>query len=232
MRPLFPFYGSKWNTARHYPPPRGTVIEPFAGSAGYSTFYAPARVVLYDKDPILVGVWQYLIHVKPSEVLGLPDLDSGETVDALVLPQEAKWLIGFWLNRGSSQPKKTKTVYSARTDRAQLIWGERARERIARDVEGVRQWKVFLGDYTEVCLEDGTWFVDPPYVVKGCYYRYHTVDYANLARWCCTLPGQVIVCEQEGANWLPFHPLRIIKSTKGMSAEVVYTNKKKEEEED
>lgn len=23
MRPFFPFYGSKWNTARYYPPPRG-----------------------------------------------------------------------------------------------------------------------------------------------------------------------------------------------------------------
>lgn len=110
LKPLFPFYGSKWRDAKRYPAPGDHVVEPFAGSAGYSVFYEPSRVTLYDKDPIIVGVWDYLIRVSSAEVLSLPDLDVGQSVDDFPLPQEAKWLIGFWLNRGSAQPKKTRTA--------------------------------------------------------------------------------------------------------------------------
>jgi len=40
-------------------------------------------------------------------------------------------------------------------------------------------------------------------------------------------PGQVIVCENSGATWLPFEPFRTIKSTpgsrgKGHSSEVIW----------
>lgn len=230
MRPLFPFYGSKWRDAKRYPGPyNGTVIEPFAGSAGYATYWEPSRVVLYDLDPIIVGVWDYLIHVTASEVRALPDLEVGQSVDDLPnLLQEARWLIGFWLNRGSATPKKTKTAFSARTERQQLVWSERARVRIASEIEKVRHWEVFYGSY-ESCLRlDATWFVDPPYVDKGRYYRIRSVDYDRLGAWCHHLPGQTIVCEQAGAQWLPFEPLATIKSTRGTSEEVVWTQKSPE----
>ena len=102
MRPFFPFYGSKWNLSRHYPVPRyDLVVEPFAGAAGYSTFYEPRLVHLYESDPVLVGVWDYLLKVDADEILRLPDLPKvGDCVDDHPIPQEAKWLIGFWLNRG------------------------------------------------------------------------------------------------------------------------------------
>lgn len=226
MKPLFPFYGSKWRDARRYPSPHnGTVIEPFAGSAGYSTYWAPERVVLYDRDPIIVGVWDYLINATAAEIRSLPDLEVGESVDGLTqLPQEARWLIGFWLNRGSASPKKTKTAFSARVERQQLVWSERARVRIASDVEKVRHWQVCYGSYESCPRLDATWFVDPPYVVKGRYYRVHDIDYERLAAWCRRLPGSVIVCEQAGASWLPFRQMATIKSTKGTSDEVVWTS--------
>jgi len=225
VRPLFPFYGSKWRDAKRYHGPyNGTVIEPFAGSAGYSTYWEPRRVILYDRDPIIVGVWDYLIHVTASEVRALPDLEVGQSVDDLPnLPQEARWLIGFWLNRGSATPKKTKTAFSARTERQQLVWSERARVRIASEIEKVRHWEVFYGSYESCPRLDATWFVDPPYVDKGRYYRVRFVDYDRLGTWCRHLPGQTIVCEQAGATWLPFRPLATIKSTRGTSAEVVWT---------
>jgi hypothetical protein len=223
VKPLFPFYGSKWRDARRYPPPRnGLVIEPFAGSAGYSTYYAPECAALWDLDPYVVGVWEYLIGASRRDILALPDLDVGESVDNLNVPQEARWLIGFWLNRGSAQPKKTRTAYSARTERAQLIWGARARERIAGEIAGIRWWTVRQGSYETCPRGDVTYFVDPPYVDKGRYYRLHDIDYAHLAGWCRDLPGDVIVCEQEGAEWLPFEPLATIKSSNGFSAEVAY----------
>lgn len=64
LKPLWPFYGSKWRDAKRYGKPCGDlVIEPFAGSAGYSTFWAPKRVMLFDVDPYVVGVWRYLLSV-------------------------------------------------------------------------------------------------------------------------------------------------------------------------
>lgn len=222
LKPLFPFYGSKWRDAKRYAAPSGTVIEPFAGSAGYCVFYEPAKVVLYDLDPIIVGVWDYLINAKASEVLALPDLEVGQNVDSLALPQEVRWLIGFWLNRGSAQPKKTKTAFSARTERSQLVWSERARIRIASQVDRIRHWKIHYGSYQSAPRLNGTWFVDPPYVDKGRYYRVNDVDHVRLGDWCRHLPGTVIVCEQAGADWLPFEPLATIKSTRGTSTEVVF----------
>lgn len=225
MRPLFPFYGSKWRDARRYPPPRnGTVVEPFAGSAGYSTWHAPERVTLFDVDPYVVSVWQYLIGATPAEILALPDLEPGQSTDDLDLPQEARWFIGFWLNRGSAQPKKTQTAYSTRVDRQQLVWSQRARDRVAAEVESVRGWTVKQANYDEVPMLDATYFVDPPYVDKGRYYRFHDVDHDAIGAWCLGLPGDLIVCEQAGATWLPFRPLASIKSSKGRSAEVVYTS--------
>jgi hypothetical protein len=223
LKPFLPFYGSKYRDAKRYPSPRGSVCEPFAGSAGYSTYFNPRSVTLVDVDPILVGVWSYLIHVTPAEVLALPDLAVGESVDSLRVPQEARWLIGFWLNRGSAQPKKTRTAFSTRTERSQLVWGLRARERIAAQVDHIRHWRVIEGSYETAPRDAGTYFVDPPYVEKGKYYRHRLSkeDYPRLAGWCLDLPGDVVVCEQHGANWLPFEPLATIKSTRGTSAEVV-----------
>jgi hypothetical protein len=226
VRPLFPYYGSKWRDARRYPPPfNGTVIEPFAGSAGYSIWHAPERVTLFEVDPYVVGVWQFLIGVSARELLTLPDLEPGQSTDDLHLPQEARWFIGFWLNRGSAQPKKTQTAYSARTDRQQLTWSQRARDRIASEVEGVRHWTVKQANYDEVPRIDATYFVDPPYIDKGRHYRFSAVNHEAVGAWCLELPGSVIVCEQVGATWLPFQPLASIKSSKGRSVEIVYTRK-------
>jgi site-specific DNA-adenine methylase len=223
MRPLFPFYGSKWRDARRYGAPSSHVIEPFAGSAGYATFWEPDRVTLVDADPIIVGVWDFLIRASARDILALPDVEVGQDVREMGLSQEAAWLVGFWLNRGSASPKRTRTAFSARTDRGQLVWGERARQRIAGDVHRTDGWTVTLGDYTEAAADPGaTYFVDPPYVDKGRYYRVNTVDHGALASWVRSTPGRVVVCEQAGASWLPFEPLATIKSTRGVSREVVF----------
>lgn len=224
MRPFFPYYGSKWNTARYYPAPtHRTVVEPFAGSAGYATFYGGEKVILYDTDPIIAGLWSYLIGVSGRERISLPELpEPGDCVDDYNIPQEARWLIGFWLNRGSAQPKKSRTAYSSRTDRGQLNWGLRAKERIASQLDAIRSWKVVEGSFASVPDHKATWFVDPPYGEKGKYYRHGFDDYESLGPWCLTRRGQVIVCENEGAVWLPFEPLGSFKSSNGRSREVVY----------
>ena len=77
---------------------------------------------------------------------------------------------------------------------------------------------------------EATWFIDPPYSgnAGGCY-KYKKIDYESLAVWCRNRIGQVIVCENEGATWLPFKPFREIKGTEGrirsgVSKEVIWLN--------
>lgn len=225
LRPFFPFYGSKWRSAPFYPAPAySTIIEPFAGSAGYSLTYPTRNIVLVDADPTIAALWRYLIRVSPDEILRLPDIEPGEDVhDRTHLP-EARALIGFWINRGSSTPKRLRSAFSSRTDKAQLVWGGRARERIAAQLPFIRHWRIIEGSYENVDAPPSTFFIDPPYLDKGRYYRYRNIDYARLAMWCKERRGQVIVCENAGATWLPFEPLATIKATRGTSQEVSWVN--------
>jgi len=223
MRPFFPFYGSKWNIARHYPRPLpGLVVEPFAGGAGYATFYDCPQVALFDADPIVAGVWDYLIRVTAEEVSALPEMpEVGDHVDRYTLPQEAKWLIGFWLNRGSATPKKSRTAYSARTDRAQLNWGARAKERIIGQLPALSGWSITNAPYSRAPAS-ATTFIDPPYGDKGRFYRVTFSDFEALGRWCEHRSGLVISCEGPGATWLPFEPLGSFKSSLGRAQEMVH----------
>jgi hypothetical protein len=224
VRPFFPYYGSKWNIARYYPAPEHElVVEPFAGGVGYATFYGAKRAHLYDADPIVAGVWAYLMRTTPSEILALPELpEVGDSVGNYDLPQEAKWLIGFWLNRGSATPKKSRTAYSARTDRAQLNWSRRAKERIASQLHMIEGWRVTNAPFDQAEDEEATWFVDPPYGDKGRFYRVPFQDFDRLGRWCRTRRGLMIACEGPGATWLPFSALGSFKSTRGRATEVAY----------
>jgi hypothetical protein len=223
IKPMFPYYGSKWNIARFYPEPRGRVIEPFAGGAGYASFYGVGNALLIDKDPIIAGLWKYLVAVSPDEIMALPEMpEVGDHVDNYAIPQEAKWLIGFWLNRGSAQPKKSRTAYSARTDRAQLNWGPRAKQRIASQLPRIADWQVIEGGFDAAPEAEATWFVDPPYGDKGRFYRVGFKDFPSLGHWCRQRRGLTIVCEGPGADWLPFEPLGTFKSSLGAAAEVAY----------
>ena len=229
LRPFFPYYGSKWNIARYYPAPRFLhAIEPFAGGAGYSLFYGIPTVTLFDADPIIVGVWEYLLRATPAEILALPELpEVGDSVDNYELPQEAKWLIGFWLNRGSAQPKKSRTAYSARVDRGQLNWGARAKARIASQLPAIQPgWRVALKQYHGAPDLRATWFIDPPYGEKGTHYRFSSdlLDFEALGEWTRDRVGQVIACENVGADWLPFAPLGSFKATRGRSLEAIYVH--------
>lgn len=223
MRPFFPYFGSKWRMARHYPAPSGdTVVEPFAGGAGYACFHDVPRAILVDKDPVIAGVWSYLIAVSPAEIMALPDLPAvGDCVDDHAIPQEAKWLIGFWLNRGSASPKKSRTAYSARSDRSQLNWGPGAKQRIASQIPLISGWQIVHGGYEDCTDVEATWFIDPPYGDKGRYYRVPFNGFIELGNWCRRRRGLVIACEGPDATWLPFRPLGSFKSTRGRADESV-----------
>ena len=117
LRPFFSYFGSKFKACRAglYPAPaHNTIVEPFAGSATYSLVHPELRVELYDLSPVVCGAWDYLIRASPRDILSLPDVPIGGTTHDMgdSVCQEAKYLIGFWLNRASAAPKYTATAWS------------------------------------------------------------------------------------------------------------------------
>lgn len=99
-------------------------------------------------------------------------------------------------------------------------------EFIANNLSKIRHWEIICGDYTESPHIKATWFTDPPYVVGGKYYKYGSkhIDYEHLGNWCKQKEGQIIVCEAEGQNWLPFVPLVSSRGNRYLHKEVVWTN--------
>ena len=218
LMPFFTYYGGKWRVAPKYPAPRHErIFEPFGGSAGYSLRYPDRSVWINDADPVVAGTWDYLVSVSEGDVLALPDLAAGQTVDDLDVCQEAKWLIGWWLNKGSAQPKRKPSSFMLKYPQGGPYWGEGIRHRIASQLDAIRHWTITNYDYEELPNWSGTWFVDPPYEKAGKHYRFGTegIDFPRLGRWCQSRPGDVIVCEADGADWLPFEPLAVIDGTEG-----------------
>ena len=115
--------------------------------------------------------------------------------------------------------------------RPNSYWGTTIRERIASQLQAVRHWEILYGDYNSAPDIEATWFIDPPYEIAGKLYRHGSddIDYKALGDWCRSLRGQVMVCENVGASWLPFVPFMTAKSTPGKrgkskSAEAIWLN--------
>jgi site-specific DNA-adenine methylase len=227
---MFSYYGSKSKIVGLYPEPANDVlIEPFAGSARYALTYWNRDVRLYDLSDYVVEVWRYLKHASPADILGLPDVESkvslnGPEFRSLTDPE--RWLIGFHLCRGKAKPRHT--------GHGQNSWSS-DKKRIAGDLYKIRHWQIVKGSYQDAPDIAATWFVDPPYeavqIRPGNSDRYPEwfVDYDDLAAFCRTRKGQVIVCEGGGASWLPFRELATVSAntnarTTKRNVEMVWTN--------
>lgn len=103
----------------------------------------------------------------------------------------------------------------------------------------LRHFEIFEGSAFDLPAgaKHATHLIDPPYQRAGGRdlrpgargrVRYprgsDAIDFAALAKLAKSLPGQVVVCEQEGATWLPFERLREIGTVRpgGRSSEVVW----------
>ncbi len=221
MWPFFCFYGGKWRAARHYPAPmHDRIFEPFAGAAGYSVRHHRRDVVLVEKDAQIAALWRYLIGATERDILNVPLLAEGQGVEDMQADcAGARYLVGFWLNKGSAVPCKSPSAWMRSGLRPGSFWGPEIRARIASQVGAIKHWTIIEGDYTDAPDERGTWFIDPPYMKAGRHYRQSSaaIDYKRLADWCRERRGQVIVCENDGARWLPFQFLAEIKATAGNS---------------
>jgi hypothetical protein len=234
LKPFWNYYGGKFRVAPKYPAPRHPlIVEPFAGAAGYALRHHDRKVLLIDKDPVIAEVWRFLIGASPADVRAIPLAES--TAD---LPDSvrdgARWIVGFNPNFAKATPS-TRLSSGSRWNlaRGQMMygWGHERRERVASQVEHIKHWQVMCADYQLAPDVPATWFVDPPYQRAGVHYRHGSkaIDFSHLGEWCRTRQGQTIVCEAEGADWLPFSALGEIKSFgKGglvkVSREVWWTN--------
>lgn len=211
---MFAYYGAKHRLARLYPEPDyDTIIEPFAGSAGYSLYGTRWRkqVYLYDIDPTIVEIWKYLIAATEEDILKLPILEPGEKLtDHPDLSEGARKFVGFMIGVASLTPRISATIWTT--------WTEQKRKDIAKNVHKVNHWQIDFCDYREVASrhrEPVTWFVDPPYEDGGHKYVKSNalMDYDALAD--CIINqwrGQRIVSERSDAKWLE---LKAMQSHKG-----------------
>lgn len=209
---LLSYYGSKLSIIKHYPPPLyDTIIEPFAGGASYSLAYPNRQVILVEKNERVARALRWIINAGADGVRKLPLLAPDQSVDDLQIHEDAKTVIGFWVNNAVSSPCKRLSKWGRDRGESVSFWSNPCRERLALTADCVRHWQVISGSYVDSPNIEATWFIDPPYETAGVHYPCGSkdIDYNRLGDWCRNRRGQVIVCENVCATWLPFSPLGV-----------------------
>jgi site-specific DNA-adenine methylase len=239
LNPFFPYLGPKHQIAGRYPTPKySTIIEPFAGSAGYACRYSNRNVVLVDKYEVIADIWKFLVsdgaaadEIRKSKY----DINHTSELDPDT-PKPLKDLIGFHMGWATTSPGHSLTSgnkrkrYSGRD----AGWSLKTRNKNAHQTPYIKHWNIIKGEYRDAPDIEATWHIDPPYRgdgidMPGIHYKHGSdeIDYDHLAHFCKTRKGQVIVCESEGADWLPFWELTEANRAnrkKGKYKELIWTN--------
>jgi site-specific DNA-adenine methylase len=184
------------------------IIEPFAGAAGYSCRHASLGrdVILNDLDPDVVALWRRL------QTMTSDDLDA---IEATLSDERTTEILIASCGGGSAwkptvEGKSQKITPRMRNDGGARGGWPNVRKRIERVMPYFGGWEICQGSYLDLPDIEATWFIDPPYQplisVAGNEYTHGAggIDFAELGEWCKSRKGQVIVCEQSPAQWLPF----------------------------
>ncbi len=201
---MFSYYGSKSKIVNLYPKPKfDKIIEPFAGSARYSLKYWNRDVLLIDKHKPIVDLWNWLKEINKSDLDSLPVLSYGDNLKDYNLSREEKLFLSFCINEGSTGERNTVTKRSS----TKVGFKIKSTKEV---LHKIKHWDIRLGCYSTLNNEKATWFIDPPYVEGGQYYPKSSkfLDYNKLSEWCRLREGQLIVCENNNADWLPFVDLK------------------------
>jgi site-specific DNA-adenine methylase len=222
---MFSYFGSKSKTINYYSPPiAGYIIEPFCGSARYACKYGlDCDVWINDKYDVIYKIWKWIRGATRKDLLSLPELKRGDDLrDFKQLSDSERLLLGFSVNRGVQQPKNIMTDWAAGND------GEIAglKNRLIHYVGGgISHWKITNRDWSDVITNRlATYFIDPPYQHRRTDYVVSSRSnlYKKLRKYCKTRRGQVIVCEGDNADWLPFENMKIIMGSRHKQQENVW----------
>lgn len=206
---MFYYYGAKNLLSRHYPSPKyNIIVEPFSGSAAYSCYHlfnnSNLSAIICDKDENVAEAWNFLLKCSENDIINYPTPKIGEYAYDFLIKTCA-------VSNASSKCNKMK--YTKRLDRVFQI----QKRRIVKFLPIRDRIKFIHGDFQSLENIEATWFIDPPYQIiskngsvfqngdgysKKC--NSSNIDYNKLSNFCLERNGQLIVCEKEGANWLPF----------------------------
>lgn len=217
---MFSYYGSKYSLVGCYPTPKhDKLIEPFAGSAKYSLKYFEKDVLLVDKYEVIITVWHYLQAASERDILALPKLKRGDSIKNYNLSLPEQYFLGFLVCNGLESPRYNVGSFEG-------VNVARDLKRIASELYKIKHWKIVLDDYRNIENVEATWFIDPPYEYGGEHYKVSNkhLNYAELAGWCKSRNGQVIVCENSKASWLPFKQMAELQGSKHKTMEVIWSN--------
>ena len=218
MKPFFSYYGSKWTGAKHYGAPRrDVVIEPFAGSACYSVRWDVPVVRLYDVSEDICALWDFLINCSDRDIRDIPDtIESSEHM--ISMDKGQRNLVGFWVAKGRAEPSNVLSPWYSKHKGSHdcTVWGAAVKDIIIKQKPLIVGWTIERLSYEKIPMTDAHWHVDPPYKGSpGRRYPNSDIDFNVLSDWCKSLSGTVDVCENVGADWLPFAPLYDVVSSRG-----------------
>lgn len=214
---MFSYFGSKSKIVHLYPAPmHDRIIEPFAGSARYSLLYWYKDVTLIDNYKVVMDIWKYLQNASYSDIMALPTVPVNLS-EIHGITEVERNLLGFCWARGNAYPAKKIGKYCDG-------WIE-TRKRMAQSIRKIQHWQIVEGSYAQAPNELATWFIDAPYQFGGIKYKHNQINYAHLRGFVECREGQVIVCENDKANWLNFEPLCQIQGSQNSNPkERIWTN--------
>lgn len=216
---MFSYYGGKGRIAKRYPAPSyPLVVEPFCGAAWYSVLWAAPRAMLFDVDENIAMAWDWILHrATPEAIAAWPPYVAGTPMQRLNDAGEDV-VYRFNGNPGSEKPRNYAGQFNTAKIKADRVLHAQ-----------ILSWQFTCASYIAAPDVEATWFIDPPYQ-RQSRYRHNAIDYKTLAEWVRSRRGQVIVCESEGADWLPFKPHLIRarapvgRPTSRLRNEVIWTN--------
>jgi len=230
-RIVFNYYGGKGMLVNKYPPPKHkTIIEPFAGGAAYSLRWYKHNIILLDTNLKTIEAWNF---VKSQDALNyinkIPKkVNAGDKINDIKyfddFPQGLKNILRMSANIGTGGLNvKVNTI----TKIAVKHWYHNTILKIKFWHPKIQHWKILHRSYEDAPNITATWFIDPPYQdTPGRLYTENKLNYHKLATWVKSRRGQIICCENESANWLPF--TRLTDIDQGLRGKNVRKNRPKE----
>jgi len=223
---MWSYYGAKTNLVDLYPKPKhDLIIEPFAGSARYALKYFDRDVLLVDKYPVVIDIWKWLQSCSEKDILSLPKrLPIGSSFNDFAFDCNAQRLFYSFISGCGDHSPRNKPTKRKTIDRPNHV--SYNLKRVAASLFKIKHWEIQLGTYEDIKNRNATWFIDPPYQHGGYVYPMSSlkIDFASLREWCMVRTGQVIVCENMKADWIPLVPIGVCNGSLKRSIEGIWTN--------